>query len=319
MIQRATQLFPVWAILFSAIAYGFPHWFTPAAFSIKPLLGLIMFAMGLTLTAADFKRALKNPLPISIGLFLQYSIMPLLAVGISLIMGLPTELLIGMVLVGVSSGGTASNVVCYLARGNVALSISMTLISTLAAVILLPLLTQAILGHRIPVDTLGLFLSVVQIILIPVLAGIVVNHYFADKIERIRPALPMISVAAIVFIIAVIVALNEVQLQQVALPLLLAVILHNLMGLFCGYVMTRMFGFSKTTARTIAIEVGMQNSGLSVALAREHFSALAALPGALFSIWHNLSGSLLASYWRRDQERTLLTEPLDSSEEQSHT
>jgi len=295
----STSLFPVWAILLSVIAYIVPSMFVPLKSAIIPLLAVIMFGMGMTLTANDFRRVLQRPKIIVIGALLQFSVMPLAAWLVSLLLGLPTALLVGMVLVGASSGGTASNVVCYLARGDVALSITLTTVSTLLAVVALPGLTWLYVGQSVPVPVLDMLWSVLKIVIAPVMAGVAINGLIGEKLSKIRPLFPLLSVLAIVFIIAIIVALNQPRLAEMGAGVAVAVMLHNLVGLGCGYWLPRLLGYDRRTCRTLAIEVGMQNSGLSVALAVKYFSPLAALPGAIFSIWHNLSGSVLAGYWTR--------------------
>jgi len=298
-LKTITHLFPVWALLFSAVAYYQPALFVDLKPSIIPLLVVIMLGMGMTLSFEDFRRVLASPKVILIGVCLQFLVMPLAAYIISVGLGLPLALLTGMVLVGASSGGTASNVICYLAKGNVALSITLTLCSTLLAVIAMPMLTFLYIGEKVLVPVEGMLLTVLKIVIIPVLAGVTVNQLLGKRLERVQPLFPLISVLAIVLIIAIIVALNQARIAELSRVILIAVALHNAVGLFGGYWVTRWLGYDTQTSRTLAIEVGMQNSGLSVALAIKYFSPLAALPGALFSIWHNISGSILASYWSR--------------------
>jgi BASS family bile acid:Na+ symporter len=204
-----------------------------------------------------------------------------------------------MVLVGSCAGGTASNVVCYLAKGDVALSISLTMVSTLIGVIATPLLCAFYLSETVNVDTLALLFSIVQIVFIPVVLGFSCKLFISDFSNRVDPFIPTLSVLIIILIIAIVVALNADRLLDVGLITLIAVILHNLSGLAGGYYISRLIGLDIKQSQTVAIEVGMQNSGLGVALATQFFSATAALPGALFSVWHNISGSLLASIWSR--------------------
>jgi len=256
-----------------------------------------MFGMGLTLHLSDFSYVLQMPRLIFAGIVLQYTIMPLTAVVLSSIMGLDPVLTAGMILVGTCPGGTASNVICYLARGNVALSITLTAISTLLAVILTPALTAELVSKSINVAALDMLLSIFFMVIIPVSAGVLVNHVAGSILKPVRYVFPLISVLAIVFIIAIIVSLNVDNFHQTGPAVLIAVILHNSAGLFLGYFTSRLLGYSPTECRTLAIEVGMQNSGLAVALAIKYFTATAALPGAIFSIWHNLSGSILAGFW----------------------
>ena len=303
MTSAATRLFPLWAFALSALALLEPELFNRQKSWIVPLLMVVMFCMGMTLRLADFARVLKRPVIIALGVALQYSLMPLLAFAISLMLQLPEPLMVGMILVGATSGGTASNVICYLANGDVALSVSLTLTSTLLAVVMTPFLTWLYVGQTIPVDVLSMVQSIARLILVPLSLGILLNTLFAAQVKKIKPVLPLASVIAIVWIIAIIVSLNRDNIQQLGLTLALAVVLHNLLGLASGYTLARSMGYDERIARTLAIEVGMQNSGLSVALALKYFTPLAALPGAIFSIWHTLSGSILASLWQRKDNR----------------
>ncbi len=301
-MSRLTNLFPLWAILLSGVAFFFSEPFSSLASWIIPLLAGVMFTMGLTLKAADFKRILQDPRPILVGVLLQFILMPLLAVVLAKMFGLSNQLTAGLVLVGCCAGGTASTVISYLARADLALSISMTVCSTLVGVVATPLLTGFYLSTTINVDTMGMLVSIIQIVLIPVLAGITLSHFFPELIRPLTPTLPAMSVLIILTIIAIVVALNSDSLLEVGALTLVAVVLHNLGGMCGGFYLSRLLGFDTRQSHTIAIEVGMQNSGLGVALALEFFSATAALPGALFSVWHNISGSLLASQWSRKRE-----------------
>ena len=258
-----------------------------------------MFGMGLTLQLSDFSYVLKMPRLIFAGIVLQYTIMPLTAVMLSSIMKLDPVLTAGMILVGTCPGGTASNVICYLARGNVALSITLTTISTLLAVILTPALTAELVSKSIHVPALDMLLSIFYMVIVPVSAGVLLNHVAGRMLKPVSAFFPLVSVIAIVFIIAIIVSLNADNFQQIGPAVLIAVMLHNGAGLLLGYYSSRLLGYSPTECRTLAIEVGMQNSGLAVALAIKYFTATAALPGAIFSIWHNLSGSILAGFWSK--------------------
>lgn len=296
-MQRLTLLFPLWALLGSALAYAHPELFAPWQRAIVPLLAIIMLGMGMTLTAEDFRRVATRPMLIALGVGIQYAVMPLAAFVISRLLGLSPALTVGMVLVGSSAGGTASNVITYLGRGDVALSVTLTMTSTLLAVFATPALTWFYAGQVVPVPATGILLSVFEIVVVPVLAGVALNSLFHRPLSRLQPAFPILSMLAIVVIIAIIVALNRPRLTVVGLPVALAVIAHNLIGLAAGFWVPKRLGYDTRTCRTLAIEVGMQNSGLSVALAVQHFSALAALPGAIFSVWHNLSGAALAGFW----------------------
>jgi bile acid:Na+ symporter, BASS family len=299
MLNTLTRLFPIWALLLTSIAWYLPGPFSQGKELILPLLMVIMFGMGMTLTAADFRRVLQRPKVIALGAVLQYSLMPLLAYLLSHLLGLSTELTVGMILVGASSGGTASNVITYLARGDVALSITLTMVSTLLALLLLPGLTWLYIGQMVPVPLEKMLISILQLVLAPVLLGVIINTLFGSKLRPLNQLFPLLSMSAIVLIIAIIVSLNHDNLTQMGPLLLLAVVLHNLGGMGLGYFIPRWLGHDVVTCRTLAIEVGMQNSGLSVALAVKYFGVAAALPGAIFSIWHNLSGSLIAGWWAR--------------------
>ena len=294
---RLTQLFPFWAIIISLLAWQYPELFRSYETWIVPLLSVVMFGMGLTLHLSDFSYVLQMPRLIFAGIALQYTIMPLTAVVLSDLMELDPVLTAGMILVGTCPGGTASNVICYLARGNVALSITLTAVSTFLAVILTPALTAELVSKTIDVPVLDMLLSILYMVIIPVSAGVLLNHVVGKILQPVRLVFPLLSVIAIVFIIAIIVSLNAQQVHQIGATVLIAVMLHNSAGLFLGYFTSRLLGYSPTECRTLAIEVGMQNSGLAVALAIKYFTATAALPGAIFSIWHNLSGSILAGFW----------------------
>ncbi|MEE8234222.1 MAG: bile acid:sodium symporter family protein [Gammaproteobacteria bacterium] len=291
--------FPVFAIILSIFATRYPETLIDYKPAIIPMLGVVMFAMGMTLSMDDFRRVMRSPKVISLGLILQFGLMPLIAFVIAIVLNLSTALMAGLILVGACPGGTASNVICYLGRGDVALSITLTAISTLLAVFLTPVLTWLYIGQEVPVPIIKMMMTVLNIIILPVAMGIVANHYFGQYLTQAKRLLPLISVIVIVFIISIIVALNAHQITQLVFPVIIAVLLHNGLGLVAGYTIAKWLGHDEKICRTLAIEVGMQNSGLGVALAAKYFTPLAALPGAFFSIWHNVSGSLLAAYWAR--------------------
>ncbi len=292
-----TRLFPLWAILVSAAALAVPAPFAAAQPAVLPLLSLVMLGMGLTLAPADFRGVLAMPRLVAIGVALQYTVMPLGAALVSRLLALPPEQALGMVLVGAASGGTASNVITYLARGNVALSVTMTAVSTLLAVALTPAWTLALAGRATPVPVAGLVQTVALVAVGPVLAGMLLRHVAGAAAERFTAVFPAMSVAAVCLIIGIIVGLNAGRVAAVGPLLALAVVLHNGLGLAAGYGLARLAGAPVREARTLAIEVGMQNSGLAVALALKFFTPMAALPGAMFSLWHNVSGALLAGWW----------------------
>ncbi|MBY8315452.1 bile acid:sodium symporter family protein [Vibrio fluvialis] len=299
MLRTITQLFPLWAVLFSLCAYFFPSVFVDLKSQIVPLLTIIMLAMGLTLKPKDFLNVVTNKKAIGIGLILQFSVMPLAALLVSLLLGFDPMLTIGMVLVGSVAGGTSSNVMCYLAKGDVALSITMTSISTLLGVVLTPLLVKLLAGQSVDVPAMSMLMSLVKIVLMPVSIGLLCNVLLHSLTEKLEPVLPLISMVAIVMIIAIVVALNASQLATIGPIVALAVILHNSIGLASGYWICRALGFNESICRTVAFEVGLQNSGLATALAMKFFTPASAVAGTIFSIWHNLSGSLLAGYWAK--------------------
>jgi BASS family bile acid:Na+ symporter len=302
MLARFNALFPLWAILIAIAAFLQQETFAALSTLIVPLLATVMFIMGLTLKRSDFTTLWSDPKPVLVGVCCQFLVMPLIALTLANLLQLSAQLTAGMVLVGSCAGGTASNVITYLAKGDVALSISMTIASTLVGVLATPLLCSFYLAQTIEVDTLGLLLSIVQVVLLPVSAGFLVNLYLGSQVDRMAELLPSIAISGILFIIGIVVALNADNLLSVGLLTLIAVVLHNCCGLMAGFYISRLFGYDLKRSHTIAIEVGMQNSGLGVTLALEFFSATAALPGAIFSIWHNISGSLLASHWGRNRD-----------------
>lgn len=299
ILKKFTSLFPLWAVLLSAVAYIYPEYFAPHQGLIVPFLSLIMLGMGVTLSVDSFLAVLKRPSVVLLGTLMQYTIMPLAAWIVCLVLKLPADLSAGVILLGCCPGGTASNVISYLAKADVALSIVLTSVSTLLAFLATPFLTWVFIGQTVDVDITGMLVSVVNVVIVPVAFGLAINYFFEKRINAVREVFPAISAAAIVIIIAVIIGTNSANLEQSGPLVLLAVILHNGLGLAGGYWVSKALKLSEIEARTIAIEVGMQNSGLSVALAIKHFTAVAALPGAIFSIWHNLSGAFLAGHWSK--------------------
>ncbi|HEY7322460.1 MAG TPA: bile acid:sodium symporter family protein [Candidatus Binatia bacterium] len=294
------RFFVAWVALAAVTALIWPAaflWFQPL---IVPGLGAVMFGMGITLTPADFKRVAKQPYAVGVGLVAQFLIMPFAAAGIAKLFGLPPAIAAGLVLVGSCPGGTASNVMTYLAKGDVALSVTMTSCSTIAAVVATPYLTLWLAGEYVPVHPLELLMSILTIVIFPVLAGLIVRRFLADRVRKIEVVLPVLSVVFIVLIVACIVALSKAQLLQSGALVFVTVTAHNATGLALGYGMAKLAGLDAVRCRTIAIEVGMQNSGLGVALARKHFAdVLVALPAAIFSVIQNITGPALANYWAR--------------------
>ncbi|MEQ4640736.1 bile acid:sodium symporter family protein [Providencia rettgeri] len=298
MLSKVTRLFPLWALLLSIFAYYTPNSFTGISPFISYLLMLIMFTMGVTLRISDFKRVVTRPAPVIICTFIHYLIMPLAAWLLAKAFDMPADLAVGMILVGSVASGTASNVMIYLARGDVALSVTISSVSTLVGVFATPLLTLLYADTSISVNVMGMLLSILQIVIIPIIAGLVIHHLFSEIVKKIEPFLPSLSMICILAIISAVVAGSQSHIVSVGFMVAIAVVLHNGIGLIGGYWGGRLFGFDESTCRTLAIEVGMQNSGLAATLGAQYFGAMAALPGALFSVWHNLSGSLLAGYWQ---------------------
>lgn len=301
-------LFPLLILAGGLVAVLTPDTFTGLGPLINPLLGVIMFGMGLTLTPVDFALIGKRPIPVAIGVVAQFVIMPLLGWGVATALGLPPALAAGVILVGCCPGGTSSNVVSYLARGDVALSVAMTSVSTILAPVLTPLLTLWLAGQYMPVDAAAIGLSILQIVLLPVVLGLAVRYFLPRLVQRLLPALPWISVAAITVVVIAVVSGSAAIIFSAGLLVFAAVILHNGLGYLLGYGAARLFGLPTSAKRTAAIEVGMQNSGLAAGLARTYLTPEAALPGAIFSVWHNVSGAAMAAYWRRRDARVRVPE-----------
>jgi BASS family bile acid:Na+ symporter len=300
-----SRLFPILAIVITILAYTNPEPLLGWQASIIPLLAMIMFCMGLTLRISDFKRVWNNPQPIALAITIQFTIMPLAAFGLAKAFSLSDELTIGMLVVGACAGGTASNVMTFLARGDVALSVSMTLASTVWGVIATPWIISLTAGEIVQVDSLGIFISVIKMVVIPIIAGIMITHYQPAFANKINQYLADIASSLILLIIAIIVALNVDEIATLGYAVFAAVALHNIIGLISGYTAGKLTQQTEVTCRTLAIEIGMQNSGLGVALALKYFGPIAALPAAVFSIWHNISGALLAGLWRWSTDKKI--------------
>ena len=268
---------------------------------INYLLGVVMFGMGLTLNLQDFKIVFSRPKDVIIGCLAQFTVMPLLAWGLSRLFSLDEALALGVVLVGCCPGGTASNVITYLAKGDLALSVGMTGVSTLLAPFLTPLLTWALAGKSVNVDVVGMLLSILWVVILPIAIGLIVKWIWPKFTEKATDYLPAFSSIAIALIVAIIISANADKLLAGGLLIIVVVMLHNICGLGLGYLIGCLLGLSVSKKRAISIEVGMQNSGLASSLATIHFAAypLATIPGAIFSVWHNLSGAAIAYLYRR--------------------
>lgn len=292
----------IFVVLIGIIGAMCPQTLTWAGPYVGWLLGIVMFGMGMTLTVQDFKTVLQRPVDVLLGIVAQFLIMPFIAWALVRLFALPPELAIGVILVGTCPGGTASNVISYLAKGDVALSVSMTMATTLLAPIVTPALTWVLADAWIDVSFTAMMISIAEMVLLPVLLGLAANHFFRPAVTRVLPALPVISVLTIIFLVGIVVSLGASRLFEVGPLMAVIVILHNLCGLALGYGMARMLRLNSKKARTVAIEVGMQNSGMAASLAVLYFNPAAAIPGAIFSVWHNISGSIVANFFSRRDE-----------------
>lgn len=300
MIARVlSRGFVLWVLLAGALAYAFPQPFLPVGPWIAPLLGVVMLGMGVTLQPADFLRVGRAPRAVLVVLAAQWLVMPLVAYGLVHALALPPAIAAGVVLVGAAPGGTASNVITLLGRGDVALSVTCTAVSTLLAPLLMPAWVVLLLGASVDVGYGELFASIAMIVLVPVLLGVALRHLLDRHAPRAVPAVletaPAVSVVAVAVIVGAVVAMNREALGDVAWPVLLAVVLHNALGLAAGHGAGRLARLPTDQRRACAFEVGMQNSGLAVALATAHFAPPAALAGVAFSVWHNVTGAALAN------------------------
>ncbi|RLJ71417.1 BASS family bile acid:Na+ symporter [Hydrogenivirga caldilitoris] len=284
---------------FSLAGFFFDELFRPLKPLIVPLLIVIMLSMGITLTPEDFKRIFKRPQIILYGALLQFSVMPLTGFLLAKLLRLSPELVVGVVLVGSAPGGTASNLMTYISGGELSYSISMTTVSTLLSPIFTPLWTWLLAGKLVPVPFLDMAITTLKVVVFPVLGGMLIRGFVKEKLVKIESLLPYLSITAISLIIAVIFALNKEKLQAVSLLILSVVILHNLTGFVLGFLFGKLAGLDNKLAKTLSIEVGMQNSGLSTVLALKFFSQLSALPSAVFSLSQNILGVLLSVLFRR--------------------
>ncbi len=291
------------ALLVAIIALVFPD---PVKGVIKTsyvnyLLGIVMFGMGMTLKISDFKVVFTKPKAVIIGILSQFVIMPLLAFVLVHLFNLDPALAVGVILVGSCPGGTSSNVMTYLAKGDVALSVGMTACTTILAPIVTPALVLLLGGEAINVSYVSMLMSIVQVVLVPIILGFVINYFFEKFAQAFSKVLPLISVIAICLIIMAVVAANAAKLMTVGWLIVVVVMLHNLCGYALGYGVGKLLGLSHDQMRTLSIEVGMQNSGLATSLATVHFAAmpLAAVPGTVFSVWHNISGAIYANILAR--------------------
>ncbi|TDL31452.1 bile acid:sodium symporter family protein [Jeotgalibacillus sp. S-D1] len=295
----AGKTFAFWVLLIGIIAFIIPESFTWISPYINSLLGVIMFGMGMTLTPQDFKAVARQPKSVLVGVAAQFTVMPLIAFGLAKLFQLPPELAVGVILVGCCPGGTASNVITYLAKGNTALSVAVTSVSTLLAPVLTPALIFVFASQWLNVSFTSMFISVLQVVLVPVVLGIAVRSLLKEKVEQAIPVMPLVSVVAIVAIVGAVVGGNKEQIISTGLLVFSIVILHNGLGLLIGFLLAKGMKLDLSSQKAVSIEVGMQNSGLGAALAIAHFNPAAAVPSAIFSLWHNVSGPILATIWNR--------------------
>ncbi len=268
---------------------------------VNYLLMIVMFGMGLTLKLEDFKLVFTRPKDILVGCVAQFTIMPLLAFLLGKIFGLDAALLAGVVLVGTCPGGTSSNVITYLSKGDVALSVGMTSVNTILAPVLTPAITYLLLRTTVDVDPVSMFISIIQVVIIPIAAGFLINKFFGKFTQKLVKILPSVSVVAICLIVAAVVSHNSEKIFSTGIVVFAVVILHNLLGYACGFGLGKLLRLTPAKTKALSIEVGMQNSGLATSLAGSAFPdlAMATVPGAIFSVWHNISGAILANIYNR--------------------
>ncbi|ANF83017.1 sodium transporter [Acinetobacter sp. NCu2D-2] len=304
--QWIQKTFALWVILFAGIALIAPDLFIWLKAYIPWLLGIVMLGMGMTMTLNDFKGVLQSPKAVLIGVAAQFMVMPGLAFLLCKLMQLPPEIAIGVILVGCCPGGTASNVITYMAKGNTALSVACTSVSTLLAPLLTPAIFYVLASQWIEINAGSMFISILQVVLFPIILGLIIRALLKTKAEAYVQVMPLVSVVAIVAIVAAIIAGSKAQILESGLLILGVVALHNGLGYLVGFWASRWMKLPYADCKAVAVEVGMQNSGLGVALAATHFvaSPLTAVPSAIFSLWHNISGPALATYWASKADKT---------------
>ncbi|MBV6767942.1 bile acid:sodium symporter family protein [Acinetobacter baumannii] len=297
--QFVQKTFALWVIVFAALALWQPEFFVWLKAYIPWILGIIMLGMGMTMTVDDFKGVLQSPKAVLIGVVAQFVVMPGLAYVLCKLFNLPPEIAVGVILVGCCPGGTASNVITYMAKGNVALSVACTSVSTLLAPVLTPAIFYLLASQWLKIDAASMFISILQVVLLPIVIGLILRTWLKRQVESYIQVMPLVSVIAIVAIVAAIIGGSKAAIFQSGLLILAVVILHNGFGYLLGFTAARFFKLFYADSKAIAVEVGMQNSGLGVALAAVHFAAspITAVPSAIFSLWHNISGPALATYW----------------------
>ncbi|RRQ80217.1 Bile acid:sodium symporter [Streptomyces griseofuscus] len=302
--RRAVVLFPLLVVAAGVIGLLWPAHFTGWAPAVPWMLGVVMFLMGLTLTPPDFTAIARRPWPVGLGLVAHYVIMPGLGWLVATVLDLPPQLAAGVILVGCAPSGTASNVITYLARGDVALSVSVATVSTVVAPLVTPPLTLLLAGKFLSVDAGSMVVDILKTVLAPVLVGLAVRLALGRYVDRALRLLPWLSAAAVAVIVLVVISGSAARIKDAAALVFLAVVLHNGLGLLLGYGAGKLARLSRPASRAMAFEVGMQNSGLAASLATAHFSPAAALPAAIFSVWHNVSGAAVAAWMSRAARRS---------------
>lgn len=295
--------FAAWVVLFAVLGFLLPDLFRQLTPWIVTLLGIIMFGMGLTISGRDFAEVLRCPVNVGVGVASQFLIMPLLAVALTMIIPMSPEVAAGVILVGCCPGGTSSNVMTYLAKGDVALSVACTSVTTLMAPIVTPFLMLMLASEYLPVDAWAMFQSIVKVVLFPLALGFAAQKLLPAFVRAAVPALPLVSVTGIVLIVAAVVGASKGAIVQSGMMIFAVVVLHNMLGYLIGFIAARLAGLDLAARKAIAIETGMQNSGLAAALATAYFSPLTAVPAAIFSVWHNISGALVANILSRMKAR----------------
>ena len=299
IVRFTNKTFALWVLLFGVLGFYFPDTFRGLGPWIPYLLAAVMLGMGLTLSVKDFTGVLRYPKAVLVGVSAQFLIMPGLAWLLCKLFDLPADLAVGVILVGACPGGTASNVMTYLARGNTALSVACTTVATLLAPVLTPLVFWLFASQWLEVNATGMFISVLQIVLLPIIVGLIIKAILGHKVDHVAESMPLVSIIAIVLIVAAVVGGSKDRIIDSGLLIFGVVVLHNGLGYLGGLLAARIFKLPFYDAKAIAIEVGMQNSGLGASLASLHFAAapIVAVPSAVFSFWHNVSGPILATWF----------------------
>lgn len=296
--------FPIWVILFAGLGFFLPDIFIGLKGTISLLLGIVMFGMGLTLSSADFREVFRRPSDVAIGVVGHYIIMPLLAYALAIVLQLPPDIAIGVILVGCCPSGTASNVMTLLSKGDVALGVSIASVSTLIAPLATPVMISLLAGQWMDINAKSLILDILMVVILPIVLGGLIKSLFRKQAEASVKVLPLVSTLTIVIIIAIIIAGSKDKIADTGLLIFAVVILHNGLGFLFGYLFAKLFGMNLAKRKAIMFETGMQNSGLGAALASAHFNPVAAVPSAIFSVWHNISGSILAAWFLRRDEKS---------------